>query len=484
MKKIFLVILITIKIVSAQSFSVHQFQQEYYSKVPLEKMQEQNSLKKYSGKYNLNKVVFGYLPDWEYLSGTHNYLRYDLLTHIAIFSFQADASGNLNDPAGWPWKDVINSASTNNVKLIASITNFNGNEIHKILTDAAVRNNFFNNLKVKLQIGGLNGVNIDFENVLDADKSAAIVNFFAELKKYLVSLNSGYELSFASPVVNFGNWNFSGIAQNCDYFFVMGYDFYGSWSTSTGPSAPFDGTYYNIKKSFANYYSSIAPQKLILGVPYYGNYWKTKTGNAYTPVDTSKSKKEFVQSLRYKEIFPAYKDKEILWDGNSKTKWLRWQDATWNQIWYDDSSSIAVKYDFAIQSKLLGVGIWALGYDNGSQDFWQLIERKFTGTVNVENEKFNFPVSFQLYQNYPNPFNPSTVISYKIQNAGPVILRVYDLFGREVETLVNEYKQPGNYEVTFNTSHASSSLSMTSGIYFYTLYTEQLVLTKKMLLIK
>ena len=485
MKKIFFVFVISVMILNAQSFSVHQFQKEYYTNLKSEESIVQNFQTKISGVKKLNKVVFGYLPDWEYSTGAGNYLRYDLITHLAVFSFQADASGNLKDPAGWPWNDVINSASANNVKLIASVTNFNGDEIHKIFTDVSVRNSFFNNIKTKFQIGGFSGVNIDFENVLDADKSTVIVNFFSELKKFFSNINTPCEISFASPVVNFSGWNFNGISQSCDYLFVMCYDFYGSWSTTTGPSAPLEGGYFNIKKSFANYYSSVSSQKLILGVPYYGNYWKTKTGDAYTIVDTTKSKKEFVKSLRYKEIFPSYQSKEILWDALSKTRWLRWQDATWNQIWYDDSSSIAIKYDYAIQNKLLGVGIWALGYDNGSQDFWKLIERKFTGTVDVESEMLKLPSSFELYQNYPNPFNPSTVINYKILKAGRVALRIFDLFGREIKTLVDKFQQPGVYHIEFNVENISNTnWNNSSGVYFYSLFTEQSVQTKKMLLIK
>jgi hypothetical protein len=88
------------------------------------------------------------------------------------------------------------------------------------------------------------------------------------------------------------------------------------------------------------------------------------------------------------------------------------------------------------------------------------------------------PVSFRLYQNYPNPFNPVTAIRYDVIKAGQVTIKVYDITGREVEVLINEIKTPGSYNVWFNAS------SLSSGIYFYTMQTEDYFESKKMVLLK
>ncbi|RPI61186.1 MAG: T9SS C-terminal target domain-containing protein, partial [Ignavibacteriales bacterium] len=102
-------------------------------------------------------------------------------------------------------------------------------------------------------------------------------------------------------------------------------------------------------------------------------------------------------------------------------------------------------------------------------------------TVNVEDENFT-PFVFALEQNYPNPFNPSTTIQYAISNRQFVTLKVYDLIGKEIATLVNEYKPAGSYEVEFNS--ASSIKNLASGIYFYRLQAGDYVKTKKMTLLK
>ncbi|OGV22083.1 MAG: hypothetical protein A2499_03020 [Stygiobacter sp. RIFOXYC12_FULL_38_8] len=94
------------------------------------------------------------------------------------------------------------------------------------------------------------------------------------------------------------------------------------------------------------------------------------------------------------------------------------------------------------------------------------------------------PANFNLAQNYPNPFNPETTISYHVQAAGNVSLKIYDVLGRELATLVNEYKQAGHYETKFNTGHFERSREMSSGVYFYQLRAGNFVDTKKFVIMK
>ncbi|MEW6651921.1 MAG: T9SS type A sorting domain-containing protein, partial [Bacteroidota bacterium] len=95
----------------------------------------------------------------------------------------------------------------------------------------------------------------------------------------------------------------------------------------------------------------------------------------------------------------------------------------------------------------------------------------------------NVPSSYSLDQNYPNPFNPATTISYQLPTASSVTLKVYDVLGREVATLVDEFKNAGNYKIIFNVK-TRHSVSLHSGVYFYRLTTPSSIITKKMLLLK
>jgi len=98
-----------------------------------------------------------------------------------------------------------------------------------------------------------------------------------------------------------------------------------------------------------------------------------------------------------------------------------------------------------------------------------------TGLQNAGSET---PIAYSLSQNYPNPFNPITNVKFSMLNVGDVKIVVYDIQGREVQTLVNEKLNAGTYEVKFDGS------GLTSGVYFYRLTTDSFIETKKMLLIK
>jgi hypothetical protein len=123
-----------------------------------------------------------------------------------------------------------------------------------------------------------------------------------------------------------------------------------------------------------------------------------------------------------------------------------------------------------------------------TNDQEQIIETSATNSVEIllaqpdkrssQNNSAKVGFSYELRQNYPNPFNPVTKINYSVKNSGFVILKVYNILGTEMATLVNEVKQVGNYEILFNASE------LPSGIYLYQLSTGNLVLSKKMVLVK
>jgi hypothetical protein len=90
----------------------------------------------------------------------------------------------------------------------------------------------------------------------------------------------------------------------------------------------------------------------------------------------------------------------------------------------------------------------------------------------------NTPTQFSLGQNYPNPFNPTTMIEYNLANAGVVELKIYDITGKEVTTLVNEFQDAGSHRIQFN------AVNFASGIYFYKIKSGSFQDVKRMVLIK
>ncbi len=101
-----------------------------------------------------------------------------------------------------------------------------------------------------------------------------------------------------------------------------------------------------------------------------------------------------------------------------------------------------------------------------------------TALVGTGNQTTVIPDKFELNQNYPNPFNPMTKINFALPKQGLVTLRIYDVLGREIKTLVNEVKQAGSYSVDFNGAEFSS------GVYFYKLTSGDFSDIKRMILVK
>lgn len=110
-----------------------------------------------------------------------------------------------------------------------------------------------------------------------------------------------------------------------------------------------------------------------------------------------------------------------------------------------------------------------------------VFRRPLSELITSMENNYEIPLEFNLSQNYPNPFNPSTKISWQSPVGSHTTLKIYDVLGNEVATLVDEYKNAGSYEVEFNVGHTSS---LSSGVYFYRLQAGSFVQTKKMILAK
>lgn len=471
LKKNILIILLLLSAavnIVPQNFSTHYLHKKQFGFVDehqAKKISEENSkikiISSLDKKSNLNKIVFGYLPYWEYLN-SRQFIRYNLLSHIALFDFYVSANGAITNPPYWPWTDVINLAKQNGVKTILCATNFNDSLINIIIRTPTVYQNFFNNLKNIITQHQLDGVNIDFEGLKTIDRGAVFNSFMAELKNYFTLHLPGKEISFAGPAVNWGgHWNFGELKNHLDFIFVMGYDFYGSWSTNAGPSAPLLGDSYNVTNSINVQYAAVVnsnPEKLVLGVPYYGNRWITRTDAQ------GERSLRFVSSTRFRNDDTASLRIGYRWSNTYKTPWYSWRnnDTSWFQVWFDDDSSLALKYDLARAKNLGGIGMWALGYDGDKPDLWNKIHQYLNASTNI-NDDDNLEYDFILSQNFPNPFNATTVIRYQLPASGFISLKIFDLLGNEIETIINQEQQAGFYQIDFN------SQNLSSGIYFYRL---------------
>lgn len=176
---------------------------------------------------------------------------------------------------------------------------------------------------------------------------------------------------------------------------------------------------------------------------------------------------------RYSDIF--FKDANNGWvvgrDQSSNALFLRTTNggSNWKETDLPTSHTL---YKIGFANDEIG---WVLS-ENGS-----VLHTTNGGTTFIKNENsISQPNSFFLEQNYPNPFNPTTKITYQIPNTGFVQLKIYDVLGKEIATLVNEEKLAGNHVVEFRTD----DLHLSSGIYFYSMRAGDFAETKKMILLR
>jgi len=318
-------------------------------------------------------TVFGFLPYWESAAN----VRYDLITHIACFSVEVNSNGSLGNDHGWPWTTVINDAHAAGVKVVLVATLFNGAAIDTLISSPANRANFFANIKAKMLEGNADGLNIDFES--GTTWQDEINDFMLELTTYLHAEIPGCEVTIDGPAVNWSNrWDLGGLASSCDGIFIMGYAFAGSWSSNTGANAPLTGGSINLTDTVLDEYADALathPERLILGVPYYGHKWTTTSSAAGASVIS------FIGSTRFRDDAVDVQTYGRLWHSSSQTPWYRWQaGSTWHQVWFDDAESTGLKFDLAINNGLQGVGMWALNYDGARPELWDEIEARFPCT--------------------------------------------------------------------------------------------------------
>lgn len=141
---------------------------------------------------------------------------------------------------------------------------------------------------------------------------------------------------------------------------------------------------------------------------------------------------------------------------------------------HDTAFSFQIIPKGALFQSLTGV----LRYANGAYKLEPRTNADFGTMTGIKREPTGVPATFALEQNFPNPFNPSTTLRYSVPKAGIVMLKVYNILGQEVETLVNQQQGAGTYSVTFDASR------LASGVYFYRLSSGSFNSVKKMLLLK
>lgn len=325
-------------------------------------------------------TVMGYLPYWV----DEVDLQWDRLDVVAWFSVGVNADGSLGDDHGWggaSYDAVLSEARAHGVKLILCATRFGADELHELLPVAGARQAAIDNLVAKVIDAGGDGLDIDFEGLAVSDR-AAFVSFVTDLRVALDAAQPGLFLSLAMPAIDWeGAYDYDVLAEASDALFIMGYAFSGSWG-DPGPNAPLDGSdrwgSYSLSWTVEDYleYGGVQnASKFLMGLPLYGGLWDT-TGSA-VPGDAVSGTYDSIVWTEGLDFGVAH-GKE--WDTASATPYSVWQEGgQWRQAWYEDADSIALKADMARARGIGGFGFWALGYDGGDEELWDVVEQVASG---------------------------------------------------------------------------------------------------------
>ena len=332
------------------------------------------------------KRVLGWHPYWATMTDIQNY-QYTNLTTIAYFSYAVNSTNGGYDSIGsWNTSPVVEWAHSNGVKVVLTATLFGDTATHRLLTNVTARNALISNLATVVSNRGGDGVCIDFEGVGSwTGATTNLTAFFSNLTTRFHTDIPGSEVSVALPSVDwYANYAVSNLDKaGLDCAIIMGYDYYYSGSATPGPVAPlyssaqwFGASSWCSVNYSMNYYlgKGISTNKLMLGVPYYGRRWAA----ASTNLGAASLGSSYSAALTYGQCESAAATYGKKWDDNGSVPYYVYvSNSTAYQCFYDDVSSLGMKYDLSNSKGMGGIGIWNLTQGTGQTALWNLIDEKF-----------------------------------------------------------------------------------------------------------
>ncbi len=352
------------------------------------------------GACNLNKVVYGWHPYWS--NGLQSNYDWNLLSHMSYFSYEVDAAtGNAISTHSFATTQSVTDALANNVKVTLCVTLFSSHAT--FLGNSTSRQTLITNLINLIQARGAHGVNIDFEGIPSSQKTA-FANFMIDLSNQMHTAIPGSDVSTVLYAVD---WNdvFDIAAMNTavDHFIIMGYDYYWTGSSNAGPNDPlfhFGSTYnYTLSKSITYYLEQgMTPSKLILGLPFYGREWPVSSTTIPAPTTGNGTARTY--AVVRNNTSGYYSNANRNHDDESVSTYYTFNNGGDRQCFISMEYDLAKRMDLINQRGIGGMGIWALGYDDGYNEFWNEIENHFTDCSVSNCSDTLYDIGGGIYKNY------------------------------------------------------------------------------------
>ena len=344
-----------------------------------------------------NREVFGWHPYWMGLSWKQ--YPFELLSTISYFSYNINSrtglSQNPKQIEDWNNTKLIDSAKANNTRVLLTVSLHGSKNQELFLDNELLWNNLYGDVSKLILNRNADGVDINFEDVPSRYKSE-FVNFVEGFNKFLSTQFEINEkerpfISVTLPAFkDRENYDIKKLDSFVNLFVIMGYD-YNSISTPDAV-APLQSEGNLSLLSTIKYYNgkNMDFGKTILALPYYGVLWDIK------PLKDDTFNASLERRITYSEINKLFlrndelnADVELDPISMSKVYRAAFEDNSIKEIHFDDAFTLSKKYDFAMSNKLKGIGVWALGYDNGQNDLWDLIEVYFS----TDKVSFNDPIT-------------------------------------------------------------------------------------------
>lgn len=307
-----------------------------------------------------DRIVYGYEAYW---NADLNTVPWDELSHLAIFSAEATPTGGLSNTSRWDrTADAVAIASAYGVKVHLCVTNFDTEQLATLLSSASNRRTLIDNLVAEVARTGAHGVNVDFES-MPSSQRANMVTFVRDLAAEVD------EVVLATPAVDWSSaWDYGALSEDA-WLFIMGYGYHWSGSDYAGPNDPLYGrdpwSAYSLDWSVQDYLDEGAdPDRVILGLPLYGNSWPVSSTGVPAPTTGRGSAVVFSSAWSRADTLGATAD--------SASDSLYYNDSG-EQTWFGDTETVRTRVQYAEAQDLGGVGFWALHYTGNSSAFWAMM---------------------------------------------------------------------------------------------------------------
>lgn len=338
------------------------------------------------------KQVIGFFPYWN-LDKIDD-VNFSVLTTVYYFAIDINGNGSFNgDDPGWPkmysedFEKLKTKVMENKLRFGLTIVNLDADSITQNVNNEINQNRLIKNTIKVMKEKGFTDLNIDLEyaGTNDLQTTKNYTNFVDKMTKAVkeeipdskVSIDS-----FADGVIKPRVLDVKKIGEIVDEVIIMAYDFHRINSIVAGPVAPLFGKgtqEYDVATSVSDYLTVLSPEKIILGVPFYGYEWPTEKNEKGSFV--IKSFRDPELASYHRSLQTAKENNAVInFDDVTKSAWFSYYDKdsySWRQVWFENERSLGLKFDLVNQAGLSGIGIWALGYDgSNAAPLWQTVKEK------------------------------------------------------------------------------------------------------------